>query len=228
MQEGLEMVRRLAVATRSGRVSVSAVAGAVLQVRGGRVDDNSGGTLSVRADRPSSKVEITCPEGCDVVVGTSSGSVDLHGQLGDVRVTTSSGRIALERATRADLRTHSGVIEVGVCEGTCRIVTGSARVTVGRAGSAEISARSGAVSAGRVDSGCVHTASGRVEVGTSSDGRVEVRTISGSVRVKVPREMRPMAMLSSRSGSIRCDCEQGGDGRIEVSTTSGTIRVECE
>lgn len=219
---------RIAVATRSGRVSVVAAEGAALGVIGGAVEDGPDGSTTVRPSRPSSPVEIRCPAGCDVVVGTASGAVETRGPLGDVRVTTASGKIDVEQAESADLRTRSGSIDVGECAGKCRVVTGSARVRIRRAGCAEVSARSGAVTAERVGDGCVHTASGRVEVGTSADGSVEVRTISGSVRVVVPRGSRPAAMLRSLSGAIRCDCEQGGDGRIDVSTTSGTIRVECE
>ena len=224
----MKVVKRVAVATRSGRVSVVAAEGAALEVRGGTIEHGVGDSVTVSPARPSSSVEIACPAGCDVVVGTASGVVELMGALGEVMVTTQSGRISVETAKQADLRTKSGTVEVGECAGMCRVVTGSSRVRIGHAGCAEVTARSGAVTAEQVDDGCVHTASGRVEVGTSSDGRVAVRTISGAVRVTVPRGMRPMAMLRSLSGAIRCDCEQGADGQIEVSTTSGAISVECE
>ncbi len=216
------------MATRSGRVAVTAAGSGDLKVVGGVVEEGEGGSATVRPARPNSAVEIRCPEGCDVVVGTNSGSVELQGALGDIRVTTSSGKISVERAASADLRTRSGAIVVDECAGQCRVVTGSARVRIGRAGSAEVSARSGSVTAESVDEGTVQTASGGVELGTSSAGCLGVRTVSGSVRVKVPTGSRPEAVLHSRSGSIRCDCEEGTDGRIEVSTTSGSIRVECE
>lgn len=220
-------VRRISVATRSGRVAVTAAGGGALRVVGGEVEEAADGSATIRPTRSNTAVEIHCPEGCDVVVGTNSGSVEMRGALGDVRVTTSSGKISVERATSADLRTRSGSVDVDECAGQCRVVTSSARVRIGRAGTAEVSARSGSVTAERVDAGTVQTASGRVEVGTSSDGSLGVRSVSGSVHVTVPAGSRPEALLHSRSGSIRCDCEEGTDGRIEVSTTSGSIRVEC-
>jgi len=225
--EDAGVVRRISVATRSGRVSVVAAENGKLAVVGGDVETGPDGSATITASRPSSTVEIRCPAGCDVVVGTGSGVVELDGPLGEVHVTTSSGKIKVERAESADLRTRSGAIEVGECDGQCRVVTGSARVRIGRAGCADVSARSGSVSAENLGDGSVHTASGRVELGTSADGSVEVRTVSGSVRVKVPTGRCPTAVLHSHSGSVHCDCEQGADGRIDVATTSGTIRVEC-
>ena len=228
VDERAEVVNRISVATRSGRVSVVAVEGEELSVIGGSAEPGPDRSVTIRPSRPSSPVEVRCPNGCDVVVGTTSGVVELRGALGVVHVTTGSGRVDVEKAESADLRTRSGAIEVGECSGECRVVTGSARVHIRRAGCADVSALSGGVTAERVGDGCVHTASGRVELGTSGDGSVEVHTISGAVRVTVPPGLRPAAMLRSLSGRIRCDCEPGADGRIDVSTTSGTIRVECE
>ncbi len=167
---------RLNVATRSGRVRVEGREGAGLTVNGGNVEHDDDGTVRVTAGTGGSNaVEIVCPAGSDVIVGTASGGVELAGRLGDVRVTTASGRIEIDDALRVDVRTASGKIHIGRCHGECRVVTKSSRVRVGNVGSLDCSAVSGRIEVGGVDDANVRTVSGRVEMGTTSEGRVEVR-----------------------------------------------------
>jgi DUF4097 and DUF4098 domain-containing protein YvlB len=219
---------RLNVSTRSGRVRIQARTGAALEVRGADMVTEPDGTWRITSSQGGSHaVEVVCPEGTDVIVGTSSGRVELLGPIGDARVTTRSARISIEHAARVDARTWSGAVEVGTCTGECRVVTKSSRVKVGSAASLDVSAMSGRVEVGDVADAVVRTMSGRVEVSTRNSGRVEVRTLSGAVEVEVPRDRRPSTLLKSLSGRVRCDCAQGNDGEINVATTSGSIRVTC-
>jgi DUF4097 and DUF4098 domain-containing protein YvlB len=220
---------RLNIATRSGRVRVEGREGAGLHVRGANVDHDDDGTVRIGGGTGGSNaVEVVCPAGSDVIVGTASGNVELVGSLGDVRVTTASGRISIDDAQRVDVRTASGTIEIGSCHGECRVVTKSSRVRVGNAGSLDCSAVSGRVEVGGVEDASVRTVSGRVALGTANTGRVDVRSVSGKVELEVPRARRPATRLSSISGRVRCDCETGDDGEITVATTSGTINVTCK
>jgi DUF4097 and DUF4098 domain-containing protein YvlB len=219
---------RLNIATRSGRVRVEGREGAGLGVQGGNVEHDDGTVRITAGIGGSNAVEVVCPAGSDVIVGTASGSVELVGSLGDVRVTTASGRIAIDDAQRVDVRTASGKIEIGRCRGECRVVTKSSRVRVGNAGTLDCSAVSGRIEVGGVDDANVRTVSGRVEMGTTSQGRVEVRSVSGKVDLAVPRDRRPATRLSSISGRVRCECASGDDGEIDVATTSGTINVTCK
>jgi DUF4097 and DUF4098 domain-containing protein YvlB len=220
---------RMSVSTRSGRIRVEGRAGAGFDVRGGTLHTEADGSLRVHASHHGShSVEVVCPAGTDVLIGTASGSVELAGDLGDVRVTTRSGRIKIERAQRVDLRTASGTIEIGECIGTCRVVTRSSGVHVGKAGQLDVAGMSGRVKVDDVADAVVRTMSGKVGLSTGNDGRVEVRTMSGSVEVEVPRGRRPATRLRSMSGRVRCDAEDGHDGEITVATTSGTIHVTCK
>jgi DUF4097 and DUF4098 domain-containing protein YvlB len=220
---------RLNVATRSGRVRVEGREGAGLSVRGGNIENDDDGTVRITAGTGGSNtVEVVCPAGSDVIVGTASGNVELVGVLGDVRVTTASGRISVDDAQHVDVRTASGKIEIGHCRGQCRVVTKSSRVRVGNAGSLDCSAVSGRIEVGGVEDANVRTVSGRVDLGTEGQGRVEVRSVSGKVDLAVPRDRRPATRLSSISGRVRCECETGDDGEISVATTSGTINVTCK
>jgi DUF4097 and DUF4098 domain-containing protein YvlB len=219
---------RLAIATRSGRVRVVAEARADVAVHGGELVEAPGGDLRVVAERSaSSGVEVRCPIGTSVVVGTASGRVELAGDLGDTSVTTRSGRISVESARNADLRTTSGRVEVGACTETCRVVAASGRIHVERAGAVDLVTKSGRITASRVQRATVKSASGRIEVGTDRSPVVVVRSHSGSVDISVPADARPAARLASRSGRVSNDCSEGDDGEIDVETTSGRIAVTC-
>jgi DUF4097 and DUF4098 domain-containing protein YvlB len=217
----------LHVSTRSGKVRVTALPGAALEVSGGTVVHEEKGVLLVRRTPGASKIEIRCAAGSDVTIGTVSGSVECAGELGALRIATISGKVNVEHATSVDVRTKSGRVEVGACEGDCRIVVASAKVHIGRAGRAMVAAISGQVLAEDVGGAEVKTVSGKVFLETTGAGRVSVKTVSGGVEVRVPREIQPATRLRSISGKVQCDCPTGGDGEINVASVSGGIKVLC-
>jgi DUF4097 and DUF4098 domain-containing protein YvlB len=185
------------------------------------------GRVSIRGARAGSAgMLVRCPAGTDLAVGTISGNVELRGPLGEVRITTISGSIAVERAEEIDARTISGHIAVERCSGRCSLRTKSGRAQCGSAHDARVSTISGQI---RLDeaSGKVRaqTVSGTVAVGTQRHGDVSVQTMSGPVKIEVPPGLRPHARLRSMTGRPRCDCEQGDDLHIAVQSVSGKIEV---
>jgi DUF4097 and DUF4098 domain-containing protein YvlB len=209
-------------------VRVEARAGAAFDAGDAHVTIEGDGTYAVKPAAGGSKpVDVRCPPGTDVIIGTASGNVELVGPLGAVRVTTASAAVKIEEAASVDVRTASGKVDVGHCHGTCRAVTKSSRVRVRSAGALDCSVVSGSVEVGEVEHAVVRTVSGRVTLAARGGGRVEVRTVSGTVDVEVPRPHRPATTLRSISGRVRCDCEPGHDGEVSVATTSGAINVTC-
>ena len=99
--------------------------------RGGAAAATADGAVEIRAGRPSDSVDVRCPAGADVIVGTRSGGVRLDGRFGTVGVTSQSGSIRVAAVAEADLRTVSGVVELEECDGRCRVSTTSGRITVG-------------------------------------------------------------------------------------------------
>jgi len=188
--------------------------------------DASGRIVVTSAKGGMASLRVRCPAGIDIVVGTSAGRVELRGRLGDVRVTTSSGRIEVDEAQTLDLRSVSGSIVVTQCGGRCRLHTKSGKATIGLAEDAEVSTVSGQV---RLASCCgriqVRTASGSVEVGAEGGGDLAIDTLSGPVMVGVPKGVRPATNLRSTKGRIQCDCPTGRDCRITVSSVSGEVQV---
>ena len=219
---------RLNVTTRRGKVTVTAVPGATLDIEGGAVVREHEGVQEIRRDPDAEEIRVTCPDGTDVTIGTISGNVSTEGALGAVRIATVSGKVRVADATRVDARTKSGSIEIEECAGECRVVSTSAKVRIGQAERAAIAGVSGIVEANGLGGAQVKTVSGKVLLGVTGAGPVSVHTVSGKVEIRVPRDLQPATRLKSISGKIRCDCPSGSDGEIAVASVSGAIRVSCE
>ena len=223
----MEISGPLHISNRSGAIRVEAQPGAELEVTGGHVERDEDGVLRVRGDSSSGALLVTCAPATDLVIGSQSGSVKVHGPVGDVSVATVSGKVRIDNAERVDVRTKSGTVEIGWCSGDCHVVVISANVNVQQAARAFLAAVSGHVTVGELDEAHVKTVSGSVELGARAGGRVKVKSVSGHVEISVPRDTAPCTKLSSLSGSVQCECPKGHDGEIKVATVSGTIDIAC-
>ncbi len=198
-------------------------------VRGARKHVHERGpTLEIRAGRGGSQdLEVRCPTGTPVSVGTISGDVRLQGQFGDATVATASGDITVDRAAALDARSVSGDLEVGGCSGPCRLHTKSGDIEAGTTGPAKADTVSGQVTLHRTAGGVtVHTVSGDVELGTDGTDAVRIRTVSGQIAIRVPSGRLPQTRLRSLSGKIECECPQGADFLLRADSVSGDIEVE--
>jgi hypothetical protein len=187
-----------------------------------------GPALEVRSRRAGSrKLEVRCPAGTPISVGTISGDVRLLGDFGPATITTTSGDVSVDRAAALDARSVSGDLEVDRCSGLCRLNTKSGHIEAGHTGPTEAATVSGRVRLRNTAGGVtVRTISGKVELATDGTEAVKARTVSGDIAVKVPNERLPEARLRSLSGKVCCDCLQGSDFPLEVTSISGKIEVE--
>ncbi len=184
-----------------------------------------GGVLEIKGD--SEGVVMRVPLGTDLVVGASSGSITLCGDLGEVRATTRSGGIEVESATSLDVRTMSGRVKIGTVTGAARIKTASGKVSLVRVDEElHVASVSGAVKV--VDANGevrVNTVNGTVDVsmGNASDARAD--SVSGAVNIRLPVGVRPSSSLLSLSGSCVCEVETGDDCSVTGRTVSGRITI---
>lgn len=212
----------LEIATLSGSVVIRARPVARPEVLSGRAEIQPDGVVRAGA---TGRIEIACPEGSDVVIGSSSGRVECHGRLGRVAVTGRSGRISIDEAREIDVRSASGRVVIGRCEGLCRVAVVSGAVMIGSAGSIEATVTSGRLEVDAVGDAQVHSVSGRVVLGLVRTGSVDVSTMSGRVSVSLPAGVQPELQLASRSGRVQSDVLPGSDGRVTITSFSGSIRV---
>ena len=216
---------RLRISSSSSRVTVSAEHRDDVIVEGASIETSADGAVEIRPERGTKAVEVTCPTGADVVVGTRSGGVELRGRFGHAGVTTHSGLIRVAEAAEVDLRTVSGSVQIDTCDGRCRIATTSGRITVGTTRDADISSMSASIAidgaSGAVE---VRSVSGRVAIGSSVGGAVKVRTVSGAITIRVPSGARP-AVRTTGLGKVRNSFEPGEDLSVDVAIVSGTVRL---
>lgn len=212
----------LDIATRSGAVVVWARPIARAEVLHGSAEIQPDGVVRSSG---SGRVEIACPEGSDVVIGSSSGRIECHGPLGRVAATGQSGRITIDDASEIDVRTSSGRVVIGQCAGTCRVAVSSGSVKIESAGSIDVTLASGSLVVAAVGDVVVRAGSGRVHLGLLRASSVDVCTVSGRVSVTLPPGVAPQQRFVTRSGRVRSEIEPGLDGSLTIETISGTIKV---
>lgn len=217
---------RLRITRRSGNVLVTAEPGATLAVEGGSSSLGEDGVVDIRP-RGGSRLVVTCAEGTDLTISTSSGNIEVRGEAGSVKVTTESGSVSIERATAVNARGASGRVNVGACAGECHVVFASSNVSVGEAGRAVIATVSGNIDVDETDDAEVKSVSGNISLGARGGGMMAARSISGSVEVSVPDGSRPATRLKAVSGSVHCEPPPGHDGEVKIKSVSGSISVTC-
>ena len=108
----------------------------------------------------------------------------------------------------------------------CRVSTKSGKVKIKEAGAAKVATVSGRIVLERIDGlASVKTVTGKVSVGACGDDNVKVKTMSGSVHVEVPSDLRPDTNLRRAKSNTRCECAEGDDFRIDVASMTGSIEV---
>jgi DUF4097 and DUF4098 domain-containing protein YvlB len=210
------------ISSPSGHLEVTAEERPDVVVEGAELESRDG-TLVV--ETTSGSVALRCPSGTDLLIGVGSGTVDTKGPLGDVRVTSSSGRVRLDRVRSLDARSASGRVTVARCDGECRIVTGSGAVEVGGAGHLDATLKSGSLVAGPVGGGALTVKSGSARVSIDGPRDLEVRSFSGKVVVELPEGVHPRCEVEVGSATFDCEADAGDDCTIRVQAMSGSVQV---
>ena len=212
------------VTASSGKIRITAEDRDDVVVDRGQ-DHPLGGVLEVSGSNDG--VVMRVPTGTDLVVGSHSGTVELAGSFGELRVTTRGGRVEIETCASLDVRTVSGRVVVGTVTGECRIKTASGRVTVARAGGAlnvaTVSGRIDIVDA--VGPVRTNTVNGRVELGMAEAADARADSVSGQVTIWLPAGVHPKTSLVSVSGRCGCEITEGDDCCVTGRTISGRITI---
>jgi DUF4097 and DUF4098 domain-containing protein YvlB len=163
----------------------------------------------------------------DVQLSAASGSIDCSKVGGFLKISTASGEISI-----ADVK---GEVKASAASGSIRVAQPGDRV--------EVSSASGSIDiTGATNDVKVHAISGSINVaGDPSANRLwEIKTVSGSVDMRVPTNASFLLTAEATSGDIRTNIpvileEQGkhslrahtgsSSGRIEVHTVSGGVNV---
>ena len=208
-------------------------------------------------------LEIGAPAGVKVEVKGVAGKIECRGLSGEVEAKTVSGEIAL-RALRGkasahavsgmvtaealeggmEARTLSGQITARDCEGPVRLKTVSGMIAASGRGEVNAKSVSGMIRLVGIESEQAQASnvSGAVEIEFAApfSGDLNVKTVSGPVEVRLPKEsdckvevsgghttLDPALPLASvESGHRRLTAVLGsGKGAIEIKTVSGAVRL---
>jgi hypothetical protein len=180
-----------------------------------------------RGSGPSIDVTIELPAGSRVNGGGSLADFRGDGRLGDCRIKTGLGRIALEQAAKLNLTSGLGDISVD-------------RAT----GHAEVTAGSGDVRLGALDATAVlKNSNGDTWVGVAG-GELRIRAANGDIAVDVARATvgaksangdvklgevgRGAVVLETQLGDVEVGIPEGTAAWLDVRTTEGNVHNALE
>jgi DUF4097 and DUF4098 domain-containing protein YvlB len=200
-----------------------------------RVPERKGWGIFLGSRRGFS-LQVRCPEGAVLRVGTKSADVRGRGRFGPIDVTSASGDLRFDLVDgSAQLKSVSGDVEVEAVTGEAHVGSTSGDVTIGRvSGPATVNSVSGDVlvrDAG-ADVGA-NTVSGDQRIEAVRQGVVRLQSVSGDVNVGVRRGSRVYLDCNTMSGDTSSELEVSGgpvgdDGplvELRAKTVSGDIRV---
>jgi DUF4097 and DUF4098 domain-containing protein YvlB len=199
-------------------------------------------------------VSVTCPLGTSVECKTGSADIEGRGRFGSVDVESGSGDVSIgEIASEARVNSASGDLELGAVGGDARLNTASGDVLVRSVGGhAKVNSASGDVIVREVagelsvntasgdvivreatSSVSVNTASGDQEVGSVTQGRVNLKSASGDLKIGIREGSSLWVDARSRSGEVRSelpvsDLPPENDApaiELRANTMSGDITV---
>jgi DUF4097 and DUF4098 domain-containing protein YvlB len=173
-------------------------------------------------------VEIRCPEGASVRAKSGSADIKGGGRFGSVDIETGSGDVQFsELDGDAEVNAASGDVQFATVGGRGRINTASGDVQLGSlGGGGKINSASGDVQIREArDSVEVNTASGDVNLGEASSS-VSVNSASGDQTVG--SAVQGKLDLKSASGDLKIGIREGSTLWVDARSRSGEVRSELD
>lgn len=238
---------------RDNDASVSAVEEARVEQRGDEI------LVDVRDRRRGFRgadvlISIECPEESSVRAKTGSADIEGHGRFGSVEVGTGSGDVQFSEVSGdAEINAASGDVQINRIGGRCRINTASGDVQLASVGgeakinsasgdvqireagnSLEVNTASGDVLVREASSSVsANSASGDQTIGSVTEGKVDVKTASGAIKVGIREGSTLWVDARSRSGEVSSelpvsDLPPEGDAphvELRANSMSGDITV---
>ncbi len=238
---------------RDNDASVAAVQEARVEQRGDEI------LVDVRDRRRGFRgadvlVEIHCPEESSVRAKTGSADIEGRGRFGPVEVESGSGDVQFSDVSgdaeinaasgdvqlariggQARINTASGDVQLASVGGEARVNSASGDVQIREAGNRlEVNTASGDVLVGEALSSVnANSASGDQTIGSVSQGKVDLKSASGDLKIGIREGSTLWVDARSRSGEVRSelpvsDLPPEGDAphvELRANTMSGDITV---
>lgn len=181
------------------------------------------------------RIRVVCPHGAELAVETGSADIRAAGRFGAVTTKTGSGDVKVDQVERdAEVKVASGDVRIDRVGGSLKVQTAAGDIAAGTiGGSAQVKTAAGDISLKEVAHDvAVTSASGDVHVASVTQGKVELKSVSGDLIVGIRRGSRVWMDVKTVTGSARSDldADAGDDGEgplVELKATamSGDIRI---
>jgi DUF4097 and DUF4098 domain-containing protein YvlB len=181
------------------------------------------------------RLHVTVPTGSTLSSDTASADLSARGRLGRADVKTASGDVELEQVDALSVKAASGDVEVERVEGDVRMQIASGDVELAHVGgAAEIASASGDIHVGEAGTALkVRSASGDQRVDSVAQGRVDLTSASGDVRIGVRKGASVWIDARSASGEVESELDvgdtpaddEGAAVELKVTTMSGDVEV---
>jgi DUF4097 and DUF4098 domain-containing protein YvlB len=191
--------------------------------------------ISFDLRKDSIDLRIKVPHGTILHASTGSADIRAAGHYGEIETKTASGDISVDHVERdASIKVASGDVRVDRVDGSLRVQTAAGDVSAGPIGAdADIKTASGDVRLNEVGGNAsVHSASGDLRLGAVSQGKVELKSVSGDMLVGVRKGSRVWMDVKTVTGDAHSELDAGGedDGEgplVELKATgmSGDIKI---
>jgi hypothetical protein len=172
--------------------------------------------------RWSVDVALELPAGSKLHADAAMGAIHAAGRLGECRIKVTAGDIDLDEAGPAELSTSAGRIAVDRATGHAEISTSSGRIRVREIdGSAVIKNSNGESFVGEITGDLrVNSANGTIVVG---DAGADVTATTANGDVRVGAISRGVASLKTGYGEIEIGIHSGTAARIDAFTHFGQV-----
>ena len=235
---------RVVLTIASGSIEiVEGAPGAIrLQIDGARESEleitQVGETISVRRSHSplrssSTRIRAEVPAGTETRLKVASARVDGSARLGYCEVDTASGDVNLTEVGELRGKSASGDLAIGTISGEASLRTASGDLRIGHVvGRLEVTTSSGSVDVGTATDDLISSASsGDMAIRQYEGSDLDLKSVSGDIRVGLPAGTKLALDARSLSGSIRLperSGTQGGGGhqvRARIRAVSGDIEI---
>jgi DUF4097 and DUF4098 domain-containing protein YvlB len=175
-----------------------------------------------RSGGPSIEIAVELPAGSRVNASVGMGDVHADGPLGDCRIKTGLGRIALDRADTLNLKSGAGDITVDRAAGHAEVTTGSGDVRLGALDATAVIKNSNGdtwvgVAAGELR---VNAANGNIAVDLAQAG-VAAKSANGDVRLG--EVVRGSVVLETKIGDLEVGVREGTAAWLDLNARFGHL-----
>lgn len=191
-------------------------------------------SISLGSRRDKVTVKLLVPHGTTLNTQTGSGNVHAKGRYATIDAQTGAGDISIDEVERdAAIKVASGNVNIARVGGKLKAQTAAGDLRVGPVGGdAEVKSAAGDINVEEVGGNAtVHSASGDLRVGAVTEGKVQLKSVSGDMLVGVRRGSRVWMDVKTITGDARSELDAGdddGDGplvELKATAMSGDIRI---